>query len=67
MKAAGAENAAELDVNQSFPRFVFYTPAAPHEAPRVASALIPDIQYVRSEYVGRPEGRDFFYVTRKSL
>jgi hypothetical protein len=67
MKAAGAANAAELDVNQAYPRFVLYTPAPPHEAPRVASALIPDIQFSRSEYVGRPEGRDFFYVTRKSL
>jgi len=67
MKAIGAENAAQLDVNQSYPRFVLYAPAPPHEAPRVASALIPDLQFSRSEYVGRPEGRDFFYVTRKSL
>ncbi len=67
MKAAGAENAAQLDVNQSYPRFVLYAAAPPHEAPRVASALIPDIQFSRSEYVGRPEGRDFFYVTRKAL
>jgi hypothetical protein len=67
MKAAGARDAAELDVNQAYPRFVLYTPPEAREAPRVASALIPDIQYARTEYTGRPEGRDFFYVTRKSL
>ncbi len=67
MKAAGAENAAQLDVNQAYPRFVLYTAAAPNEAPRVASALIPDIVYSRSEYVGKAEWRDFFYVTRKPL
>ncbi len=43
MKVAGAENAAQLDVNQAYPRFVLYTAAAPSEAPRVASALIPDL------------------------
>ncbi len=65
MKAAGAENAAELDVNQAYPRFVFYAPAPHGVAPRVTSALIPDIHFSRSEYVGKPELRDFFYVTRK--
>jgi hypothetical protein len=65
MKAAGAENAAQLDVNEAYPRFVFYAPA-PHGAlPRVTSALIPDIHFSRTEYVGNPEFRDFFYVTRK--
>jgi hypothetical protein len=67
MIAAGAENAAQLDVNQAYPRFVLFSPAPPHEAPRVASALIPDIQFSRAEYVARPEMRDFFYVTKKSL
>ena len=67
MKAAGAENAAQLDVNQSYPRFVFYGPRNSHETPTVASALIPDIAFARHEYVGKPEGRDFFYLTRKAL
>jgi Phosphodiester glycosidase len=65
MKAAGAANAAQLDVNEAYPRFVFYAPAPHGVTPRVTSALIPDIHFSRSEYVGKPELRDFFYVTRK--
>lgn len=67
MRAAGAENAAQLDVNQAYPRFVFYGRRQGNERPTVASALIPDIAFSRHEYVGRPEGRDFFYLTRKTL
>ena len=66
MKAAGAENAAQLDVNQSFPRFVLYGRRKATELPTATSALIPDIAYARHEYVGKPEGRDFFYLTRKA-
>ena len=33
----------------------------------VSSPLIPDIAFARREYVSKPEGRDFFYLTRKSL
>jgi hypothetical protein len=67
MKAAGAENAAQLDVNAAYPRFVFYGRRQGNETPKVASAIIPDIAFSRHEYVGKPEGRDFFYLTRKSL
>jgi hypothetical protein len=66
MKAAGAENAAQLDVNASFPRFVIYGRRKPGELPMATSGLIPDIAYAPHEYVGRPEGRDFFYLTRKA-
>ena len=66
MKAAGAEDAAQLDVNAAYPRFVFYGHARPGELPMATGALIPDIAFARHEYVGRPEGRDFFYLTRKS-
>jgi hypothetical protein len=66
LKAAGAEDAAQLDVNACYPRFVLYGKRRAGEAPMATSALIPDIQYSRHEYVGKPEGRDFFYLTRKS-
>jgi hypothetical protein len=66
MKAAGAEDAAQLDVNAAYPRFVFYGKAKANELPTTTGALIPDIAYARHEYVGKPEGRDFFYLTRKA-
>jgi hypothetical protein len=66
MKAAGAEDAAQLDVNAAYPRFVFYGKLKPGDAPTATSALIPDIAFARHEYVGKPEGRDFFYLTRKA-
>jgi phosphodiester glycosidase len=64
MQAAGAENAAQLDVNAVYPRFLFYTHPA-NELPKVESALIPDVDFVKHEYVGQSEGRDFFFLTRK--
>jgi hypothetical protein len=67
LRAAGAEDAAQLDVNASYPRFVVYARRTGNEAPTVSSALIPDIAYSRHEYVGPAEGRDFFYLTRKPL
>jgi hypothetical protein len=65
MHAIGAENAAQLDVNYSYPRFLIYEAGAPGQAPHVESALIPGIKYTKGEYVTEPAPRDFFYVTRK--
>jgi hypothetical protein len=64
MQAAGAENAAQLDVNAIYPRFLFYTHPA-NELPNVESALIPDVEFAKHEYVGQPEKRDFFFLARK--
>ncbi|HEX4422180.1 MAG TPA: phosphodiester glycosidase family protein [Kofleriaceae bacterium] len=64
MLAAGAENAAQLDVNATYPRFLFYTHPE-NELPKAESALIPDIDFVKHEYVDRSEPRDFFFLTRK--
>jgi len=65
MRAVGAEFAAQLDVNYSYPRFLFFDKGAGDEAPHVGSAIIPGIKYTKSEYVGAPEIRDFFYLTRR--
>jgi hypothetical protein len=65
MHAAGAQNAAQLDVNAAYPRFLMFAHPGGTELPYVANAVIPDIQFSRHEYVGEPVGRDFFYVTRK--
>jgi hypothetical protein len=65
MAAIGAANAAQLDVNFSYPRFLIYAAAEAGQAPHVESALIPGIKYTKGEYVTEPAPRDFFYVTRK--
>lgn len=64
MQAAGVENAAQLDVNATYPRFLFYTHPA-NELPKVESAIIPDVDFAKHEYVGQAEARDFFFLTRK--
>lgn len=65
MKAVGAEYAAQLDVNYSYPRFLFYDRSAQGEAPKVASTIIPGIKHTKDEYVGEPSPRDFFYLIKK--
>lgn len=66
LRAVGAESAAQLDVNYSFPRFLFFDKPAGAELPQVSSPIIPDIKFKKTEYVGASETRDFFYLTRKS-
>ena len=61
----GAEDAAQLDVNYSYPRFLFFTRGTGEEVPHVASPIIPGIKYQRTEYIGGAEVRDFFYLTRR--
>ena len=65
MRAIGAEDAAQLDVNYSYPRFLLYEPGDAGQSPHVESALIPGIKFTRGEYVTDTALRDFFYVTRK--
>jgi len=63
MLAAGAVDAAELDVNWSYTRFLLY--AGSTAAPQVTSTLIPEIKHAQGEYVSRPAERDFFYLARR--
>ena len=65
MKAAGASAVGELDVNYSYPRFLFYKRPAPDEAPQVLASLIPKVDYTADQYVTRPSPRDFFYLVRR--
>jgi hypothetical protein len=65
MQAIGATDAAQLDVNYSYPRFLLYEPGYPGQSPHVESALIPGIKFTKGEYVTDSAPRDFFYVTRK--
>ena len=64
MKTAGAKDAAQLDVNYAYPRFLVYERPA-GEPPKAKSAIIPDIKFRPAEYVTEPALRDFFYLTRK--
>jgi hypothetical protein len=63
MLAVGAHDAAQLDVNFSYPRFFVFEQG--EAGPSASQPIIPDIKYSPSEYVGTPSHRDFFYVTRK--
>lgn len=65
LAAAGAVDVAQLDVNGVYPRFLLYGHAGDGSA-KVSEPLIPGMLYKPTEYVGAPEYRDFFYVTRRS-
>lgn len=65
MKTAGARDAAQLDVNYAYPRFLVYERGPEGAPPKAKSAIIPDIKFRPAEYVGEPALRDFFYLTRK--
>jgi hypothetical protein len=67
MVAAGAIGVAELDVNFSYPRFLFYDPPTAALPPVVTSAIIPHIEYSKYQYVSESSPRDFFYLTRQPL
>lgn len=65
MAAAGAHWVAELDVNYSFPRFLFYQRPAADQAPVAVRAIIPSVKFDKNIYVRQPSVRDFFYLTRR--
>lgn len=65
MVAAGAVDAAELDVNWSYTRFLLYRPGKPGQAPEVTETLVPKIKHATHEYVVKPAERDFFYLLRR--
>ncbi|NUP04686.1 MAG: hypothetical protein HOW73_01350 [Polyangiaceae bacterium] len=63
MLAVGAYQAAQLDVNFSYPRFFLFEHG--EAGPSIAEGVIPGLKHKPTEYVGLSEQRDFFYVTRK--
>lgn len=63
MQHAGAHTVAQLDVNYSFPRFLFYAPAANGlETVPLAQGFV----YSEGQYIEHRSARDFFYLTRSS-
>jgi hypothetical protein len=65
MKAAGAEDAAQLDINWSYTRFLLYARPSKSAPPEITSTLIPKIKHTKKGYVTSPSERDFFYLTRE--
>jgi hypothetical protein len=64
MKAAGAQDAAQLDVNYAYPRFLLFD-HPPGADPKAVSSLVPRIDYRPLDYVREPSPRDFFYVRKR--
>ncbi len=60
LAAAGASDAAELDVNLSFERFLTYAPTNGNPTEQV---LLDKMIYTPGIYVSKPSSRDFFYLT----
>ena len=65
MHAVGAEDAAQLDVNYSYPRFLFFERATGDDAPHVASALIPGIKYQKTSTSAGPRSATSSTSTRR--
>ena len=63
LKAAGAEHAAELDINWNWTRFLVFDKNA-EGALRVSKSLV-EVDHSPRVYVERPSERDFFYVLRR--
>ncbi len=67
MAAAGANDIAQLDVNHSFPRFIFYDKKQGGSlGDYAATGLVPGFTFNQHDYIRTPSFRDFFYVTRRS-
>lgn len=63
MQLVGAEDAAQLDINWSYTRYLYFDRDDQGKY-RVSGTLIPDLKHHSRGYVERPSYRDFFYVTR---
>lgn len=64
MRHAGASTAAQLDVNEAFPRFLTYKRS--ENGALVADSIAPGFHYRAGHYLDAESSRDFFYVTRKA-
>lgn len=63
MQHAGATTVAQLDVNYSFPRFLFYVQT---DKGLDTVPLAEGFVYSRGQYIEGRSPRDFFYLTRRS-
>ena len=64
MRHAGAATAAQLDVNEAFPRFLTYK--RNDKGALVAESIAPGFHFRPGHYIDAPSSRDFFYLTKKT-
>ena len=64
MLSVGAYDAAQLDVNYSYPRFMLIEHGK-EGSTQLTEPLVPEIKYSPADYLGRAAERDFFYLKRK--
>jgi hypothetical protein len=65
MKLIGATQAAELDINWNWTRFLMFGKSEPSASLKVTSTLLEGMVYNSRSYVARAEARDFFYLLRR--
>jgi hypothetical protein len=65
MKAAGAVDVAELDINWGYTRFLMFGRRAEGAPLEVTATLVPKTKHTATGYVAKPAERDFFYLARK--
>src|SRR5690606_28831233 len=69
MRYAGAVNAAQLDINWSWTRFLLFGRSPDENAKaselRVTSTLVPQMVHRSRGYVEKPAARDFFTVLKR--
>jgi hypothetical protein len=63
MAHAGSHSVAELDVNWSFPKLLFYEPR-PATGELIATPLSKGFEFTEDDYIRESSPRDFFYLTR---
>jgi hypothetical protein len=66
MRIAGAAQAAELDINYSWTRFLLIGRPRPDAPLQTTSTLVPQMVHQKTGYVSAPAPRDFFYLTRSA-
>jgi hypothetical protein len=67
MKAAGAEQVAELDINWSYTRFLWVGRPSAGKELQITDTLIPKMKHTKRGYVHHASERDFFYLLRKKI
>ena len=66
LRYAGADNAAQFDINYSWTRFLLVGEKSSEGSLRVTNTLVPKMVHRKTGYIEKSMPRDFFYVTRRT-